>query len=171
MIYLLILSILVFTVYVTVITAKYGVLNSISESYYKLPYNSKFLFTLFCWGFSIPLMMVGLEQTGSILMFFAPAGIAFVGAAAAFKGDKVTHDVHMAGATIGIILSWLASMVLYDQYIAGVVFAFISATLVALTFALRKNLHYFWWIEILAYVFLLRAIIIRFVETIVWSII
>ncbi len=83
----------VFVTYVGGTSLKYGILGSISETYYRLPKNKKFLFTFFCWGIAFPAMIIASKP----LMFFASAGICFAGAAAAFK-EKLTHDVHMIGA-------------------------------------------------------------------------
>lgn len=155
---LYIISLMVFISYLTTITWKYGLLPSISESYYKLPSNRKFIFTLFCWGFSLPLMMLGLEQTDNVLMFLAPAGIAFVGAAAAFKGNKLTYQVHMTGAIIGVLLSHLAIWILYQQYIVGAIAFGLMIILIGLTW-LKFKVNYFFWIEVIAYLSIIYCVI------------
>ena len=50
----------VFISYVSFIWIKYGILPSISDSWYHLPENLKVLFTLFCWGFALPAAIIGL---------------------------------------------------------------------------------------------------------------
>jgi hypothetical protein len=78
----------VFFSYVGFIWKKYRVLVSISQSYYRLPKNLQILFTLFCWGFAFPAMIIGSNG----LMFFSGGAICFVGAAAAFQ-EELTHIV------------------------------------------------------------------------------
>lgn len=78
--------ILTFISYIWHIVKNYGILPSISESYYRLSDKQKKLFTFFCWGFAFPTIIIG----NSFFLFLAGAGIAFVGAAAAFK-SKMTN--------------------------------------------------------------------------------
>ena len=95
--------------YVIPMCAIYGIPVSISDSYYKLRRNLQVLFTLSMWGFAIPAIILGVEQSG--LAFFAGCGIAFVGASPAFKSENGKHTmegiVHRAGALIGLIGSQL----------------------------------------------------------------
>ncbi len=133
----------VFISYVSWIWARYGVLKSISQSYYELPKNLQFLFTFFCWGFSLPAIIVG--STG--LIFLAGSGIGFVGAAAAFQED-MTHEVHMIGAGTGVTASQLAIFLNFGLWPINI--AFISASLFLLLF--RKKIRgWIWWIEIAAF--------------------
>jgi len=140
----------VFVGYVSFIIGKYGILPSISESYYRLPKNLTFLFTLFCWGFALPATIVGLDLTDNFLMFFAGAGIMFVGAAAAFK-EKMTKKVHFIGAAIGITAAQLSTAFDFHMYYVNVVFITIALTiLLGKTVGRIKN--YVWWIEMIAFV-------------------
>jgi len=153
-----ILMLTVFIGYVSWIWARYGVLPSISDSYYHLPRNLQPLFTLFCWGFSLPAIILG----SSGLMFFAGAGIAFVGAAAAFK-EKMTAEVHITGAVIGVIMSQLAIWLQYGLWPLNLVFLGIAIPLVITRFIKKKDgseicPNRTWWVEILA--FLLICIVL-----------
>ena len=98
-----------FWAYVIPMCAIYGIPVSISDTYYKLRRNLQVLFTLSMWGFAIPAIILGVEQSG--LAFLAGAGIAFVGASPAFKSENGKHTmegiVHRAGALIGLIGSQL----------------------------------------------------------------
>jgi len=148
----------VFIGYVSWIWARYGVLPSISNSYYHLPKNLQPIFTLFCWGFSLPAIILG----SSGLMFFAGAGIAFVGAAAAFK-EKMTMEVHVVGALAGVLFSQLAILIQYGMWPLNLVFLGISAPLFITRFIKKKDGTHpcpnrTWWIEILA--FLLICIVL-----------
>jgi hypothetical protein len=139
----------VFVGYVSFVISKYGILPSISESYYKLPKSINFLFTLFCWGFALPAVIVGVDLTDNFLMFLAGGGIMFVGAAAAFK-ETMTKKVHFIGATIGITAAQLSTAIDFQMYYMNLVFV-----VLALTILLGKGLgrikNYVWWIEIMAF--------------------
>jgi len=134
----------VFVSYVSFIWIKYGIQPSISESYYKLPKSINWLFTFFCWGFAIPAMIIGLELTNSFLMFLAPAGICFVGAAAAFK-QTLTNQVHVIGAYSGILFSQLAILFCFKEpYIVA------SSFLWLVVFQLYAK-NKVWWQELVAF--------------------
>ena len=95
--------------YVIPMCAIYGVPVSISDTYYKLRRNLQVLFTLSMWGFAIPAIILGVEQSG--LAFLAGCGIAFVGASPAFRKDAINGVstmegiVHRVGAITAIIAS------------------------------------------------------------------
>jgi len=132
----------IFLSYVSFIWLKYGIQKSISESYYVLPDKLKPLFTLFCWGFAFPAIIIGVEITP--LMFFAGAGICFVGAAAAMH-EKFVRKVHMTAAISGIIFSQLAILIGFHMWWLNI----ISLALAALSLLSKK--HFIWWIEIVAF--------------------
>lgn len=148
MIGLFITMVTVFVAYVATIVSLYGILPSISDSYYALPKKWNFMFTLALWGFAIPAMIIGTPISG--LMFFACAGICFVGAAAAFH-QKLTKTVHIVGAATGMILSQIAIALpsVFDMWYVTA----ISVGLAALIYLFRKyinNTHIF-WIEIICF--------------------
>lgn len=134
--------------YISYIYKKFGILPSISESYYHLPLKLKFLFTLFCYFISIPSMMLGILLKDSVLMLLAGISISFVGATSTFK-DKLTRPIHIISAITGIILSNLAIMINFNLLYVSLIFLFLSVII----FLLRKKYfkNYVWWIEILAF--------------------
>jgi len=146
--YLIMLS--VFIGYVAWIWKRFGVLPSISDSYYHLPKNLQPIFTFFCWGFALPAMIIG----SSGLMFFAGAGIAFVGAAAAFK-EKMTSTVHVVGAMMGVLLSQLAILVQYHMWPLNIAFLAIAIPFTITRFIKIKGKEICpnrtWWVEIAAF--------------------
>lgn len=149
---LFILMIIVFVSYISFIWPKYGTLDSISQSYYELPKRLQPIFTFFCWGFALPAIIIG----SSGLMFFAGAGIAFVGAAAAFR-ERMTETVHIVGAMMSIVLSQLAILVQYGLWPLNIVFLVITITLMILSYIKNKEgkpicPNKTWWIEITAFV-------------------
>lgn len=137
-----ILMVTVFISYVSYIWIKYGVTKSISDSFYYLPANRQYLFILFCWLFSVPAIILG----DSLIMFLAGSGIAFVGAAAAFKQNKMQHWVHMVGAYSGVTLSQIAIWNNYHLWPINIVFIVLSLILLYLNV---KNK--IWWIELLSF--------------------
>jgi len=146
---LFITMLLVFISYMAFIISRYGILASISDSYYRLPKNLSFLFTLFCWGFAIPLTIIGLQLTDNFLMFFAGSGIVFVGAAAAFK-ETMTEKVHYVGAAIGISFAQLSTAFDFHMYYVNIFFL-VSILIILLGKILGKIKNYVWWIELVAF--------------------
>ena len=139
--FLFTLMLTVFISYLTFVVITYGVQTSISESYYRLPKKINFLFTFFCWGFAIPAIILG----DNALMFLAGSGIAFVGAAAAFK-DKMTNNVHMIGAYGGVLLSQISIWYNYHMWYITIIFIILSGTLLLL-----KVKNKIWWVEVAAF--------------------
>lgn len=143
----------VFCIYVGYIWDKYGVLPTISDSWYYLPNNQKILFTFFCWAFGFPAIILG--ETS--LMFLAGTGIMFVGAAPAFR-ENLTKNVHNVGATIGVIASQLSIYFDYDLLYVNIIF--LSIALIFLLF--KKWIHNkVWWIEIAAFASIVYALAIN----------
>jgi hypothetical protein len=139
----------VFVSYVSFIWIKYGVQRSISDSYYRLPKNLQPLFTLFCWGFAFPAIIIGVDLTDNFLMFLAGAGICFVGAAAQFK-EELTKGVHMIGAYGGVLFSQLAIAINFHMYYMNVIFILLAILFEVLGYyKIMKNK--IWWQEILAF--------------------
>lgn len=151
---LLIFVVLSFVGYISFIINRYGVLPSISESYYKMKNDNLFgggLFTLFIWSLSFPLIIVG----NTSLMFFAGAFLAFVGAATAFKDLEMTKRVHTIGAVGGIGFGFL-SMVL-DFQLNEITYFMLLASLILYLLKI-KNL--IWWVEVLAFVLIILGLFI-----------
>jgi len=136
--------------YITYIWTTYGVQRSISDSYYRLPKRLQPLFTLFCWGFALPAIIIGLSLVDSPLMFLAGSGIAFVGAAAAFK-ERMTHTVHMVGAYAGVAFSQLSIWIDYKMWYITIGFIILAGALQLLSLFNKKFKTCIWWQEILAF--------------------
>ena len=141
----------VFVSYIGFIILKYGVQSSVSESYYRLPRKHQFLFTLFCWGFAIPAMIGG----DSALMFLAGSGIAFVGAAAAFK-EKMDNWVHMTGAYFGIAMSQLS--IYFDFGLLYVNIISVSLAILITLLSLKWIKNQIWWVEMVAFLSICYAL-------------
>jgi len=147
--------VIVFSSYVSFIWLKYGIQRSISNSYYRLPNRLKFLFTLFCWGFAYPAMMLSLNP----LMFFAGTLICLVGVASAFKSNKILHISHMVGAYGGVALSMISIWIDFNMWYLTVAFIVISGLLMMFKNKLKNN--QIWWIEILAFSSICYALFIN----------
>jgi len=135
-----------FISYVLSMFLTYGVLSSVSLSYYKLPRNLQFLFTIAMWGYAIPAIMIGVPLSG--LMFLAGSGICFVGAAPAFKDLKMENTVHSIGAIVGIFFSQIFITFIMNQWYltAGLLL------LTAITYLIPKmKPNIVWWIEIFTF--------------------
>jgi len=138
-----IIMLIVFVSYVAFIWIRYGIQESISASYYVLPEKLRFIFTLFCWGFAVPAIIAGVETTP--LMFFAGAGICFVGAAAQIN-DKWIYKIHMTAAISGVVFSQLAIYFGYHMLSVNII-SILSALIVLIS--TKKNR--FWWLELVAF--------------------
>lgn len=149
MVYLIVLFLFMVAVYLTYnisIYRKYGILPSVSASYYSLPKKWNLLFTLFTWGYALPAMIIGVDLTHNVLMFLAGGGITFVGAAAAYK-EELTEKVHVYGAWIGIGATQLS--IIFDFHMWYV--SAVSIGLGGLLYLLKiKNLTY--WVEQIAFI-------------------
>lgn len=134
--------------YVGFIAIRYGVQSSVSESYYRLPRNLQWLFTIATWGYALPAIVIGLELTGNGLVFLAGAGIAFVGASPAFHSLGLEKTVHMVGAIVGITAMQIFLCVVGFWWIT-LAFGIVSGLLFVWK---RTYSHYIWWVEIAAFV-------------------
>ncbi len=102
---LVLLSLLILTIYIILVCKKYGVPDSISDSYYYIGW--KPIFTLVMWfvgGFMLPKAMEVTPET-QIIPFLAICGVLLVGAAPRVRDYERT--IHIIGASIGGIFSQL----------------------------------------------------------------
>lgn len=90
----------IFFLYTTYIRVYYKKQPSVSHSYYSLPSNRNFLFTIVMWMVAIgQLVHIEISQW----FFLSAAGFGFTGAANAFEDEKMTKYVHYIGTIVGII--------------------------------------------------------------------
>jgi len=151
---LLLASLLIFSTYVITIWIKYGILPTISDSYYILPDNRKILFTLTLWAFSLPVIIVGATTSGINIMFFAGASICFVGASPLFK-EHFEGRVHYVSAIIGIVLGLTSLWVNF-----GLGELVVTSVLLMLTIRILVKNNYTWWIEILAFLTIIIGLLL-----------
>lgn len=99
----------IFIFYNIYVTYKYGLLPSISDSFYK--HKSKPLFAFFIWLTVLPLIIV----SSTPLMFASGAFLCYVGASPNFKTNSgLEDDVHYFGALLGIIFGYLSMIIEYN---------------------------------------------------------
>lgn len=152
---LLIISLIVIGSYLGYVTLKYGVQESISDTYYTLGRPS--WFTLVIWGMILPLLIAGMIAGGSGFLFFAGAAIMFVGAAPAFKlEESIESKVHIIATYIGAGLGSLSVIFDFKWWFLGI--PFIVTSLLLLTDILKLKNKIF-WIEISAYIMLFLTIL------------
>jgi len=141
-----IISITILTAYLILITWKFGILPSISQSAYE--FKSSAWFTLGMWAVALPIVL----SAESGFLFLSGAAMMFTGAAAMFK-EPMTKTVHYISAVI-IILSGHAHLA-FDLNLGYVV---ICSLLLSIPLLFDKNRLL--WIEVLnAYVILISLIL------------
>lgn len=151
-----ILSACIFITYVLFITIKFGVLPSISDSWYKLQalggvwYS---LFTWFCYSLGVTLFFQTNGETA--LFFLAGAGLIAVGVATHFKlDDDIEPLIHFGGAVCCILSSFAALWIERGSYEPFIAFLTLSGL-----FALLRVKNTTFWIEILAFLFIILGLL------------
>ena len=127
----------------------YKIQPSISDYFYVLPEDQKWLFTAFLWSFSIP-FMIAYESS---FLFLAGAFICLVGLNQHFR-EKMDEFTHFLFAIGGISLGMLALIINYKMYYSVVLFGIIAA--VVYLEHLIKNKTF--WIEMSAIVIILISL-------------
>jgi hypothetical protein len=154
------LQLIAFISFISYIIYRFGVIKSISNSYYLLEPNRRFLFTIFCWAIGFPLIF--LEGR---LFFLSAVGFIFTGVAADYKIPQLTYKyilhihapqrtmvwwIHHIGAGIGILFSFLGLWINFGH--PELLIIFLISTLTIYLFNINNKL---WWIEIIAFILIL----------------
>lgn len=114
---LIIISLVIFFVYITITYAWFGIPYSISDTYYKLENRKKgagMLFSTMCvlvGSLLLPALLDMTQESYQFTVFLACAGLIFVGAAPQFK-LSLTNTVHYGSAVVCVIFSqiWVGLM-------------------------------------------------------------
>tara|TARA_R110000765_G_scaffold157094_1_gene260202 strand:- start:65 stop:541 length:477 start_codon:yes stop_codon:yes gene_type:complete len=146
--YIIIGQAIIFTAYITFLLCTFKkALPSISESWYALKPNRRWLFSAFSLSLGIG-MIAQVEQSG--LMFFGGGGLFFVGIATAFK-DKVVDMAHFFGAGLAILCPLLSLGLNNQKWLPLIVFFVSSVVILLLEKKYKVMSNSTWWIEIIAF--------------------
>lgn len=105
MVTLAIISAIVFALYLLIMAKLHGIQPSISDNYYVSRHPWTFTLVMWLVAFSmLPPMLTATSEAWQFTAFLACAGIAFVGAAAAYR-QQLTNTVHIAGAAAAGLFS------------------------------------------------------------------
>jgi len=149
--YILLWSFLVFISYLIYIVKQFGVLPSISDSYYFT--KKRLLFAMFIFSVVWPITWLGQQ---SILMQLAGGVLSFVGVAAGFNDSKIEKFVHFTGAVLGFTFAFIAVGLMFGTWWLS----FIMVAVVSL-FNLIKLPNKTWWIEVVGFVLLMLGFLIK----------
>jgi hypothetical protein len=144
------IQITIFILYTTLIVYRYGILPSISESWYVLPLRQKFLFTLFTWGLGIPMLFY---DSGAL--FLSGSALTFVGVATQFKTSiSFTREVHYAGALVGVLVPLIYFGISSDNWMPLLVQ--VISTIIIISTRIQNKI---WWTEIVAFFCVLSGLL------------
>lgn len=144
------IQLFIFISFITYIMVKFGILNSISESWYKLEEEKKgkgIIFTLFLW--SIGFLMFFQTNGSSGLFFASGVGLIAVGAATQYK-QKMTSTVHFSGAFSGLLFPLVA--VWFER---GLWYPLAGGAIIYLLSILFDIKNETWWLEVSLVFFIL----------------
>ena len=138
---LVLFSLAVFAIYLILMAKLHGIQPSVSDNYYVSRH--RWMFTMVMWMVAFGMLPAMLEVTPTMWQFSAficCAGIAFVGAAAAFR-EEVTCQVHFAGAITSAAGAFLWTACVWPP-MAGVGFLTCCGLLLWL------SRHVVYWLEV-----------------------
>lgn len=150
---LLIMAIIPIQFYIMAIKERFGVLPSISDSYYHLKGKQKLIFTLILWALAFPICFISVYQYDYVnwLMFSAGSLIMLVGVSPAFKHDKFENILHMIGAYGGVILSLLSIGFEYGSFLytfsVVIILIFLSVNVDFKPLKVKLAKNYIWYAE------------------------
>lgn len=170
---LTIIGMVLFTIYNVCIVSKFGIPVSLSDSFYLLNGVKKglgFIFTAMMVSMAFCLMPGWLEITETItswsknftaLPFLTAAGIAFVGAAPAFRKNEVEKLVHGISAYLAAAFSilWICIVCYEVALIVLPISVFVIVALGLSTKTLKSSKIY--WLEMLAFLSTFATILIE----------
>jgi hypothetical protein len=150
-----IIQLVVFITYIGYLINKFGILPSISESYYALMDSRKsYLFFLFTSALGVTMILQAQDQ--HVWYLISGIGLMFVGAASLFKvKEDGTAAIHYIGACVGIVGALIGHIEVYN--LLWPVGVYLAGTLIIL--AVFRNGSYIWWMEILAFVTIIAGFI------------
>ena len=145
MVTLAIISAILFAIYLYVMAKFHGIQPSVSDNYYVSKHPWTFTIAMWTVAFTmLPPMLSATMETFQLAAFLSCAGIAFVGAAAAYK-ESMTNTVHMWGAGIAGLMATIWAMTICPL----IAWTAIIVALLLLASKLRTKIY---WIELTAFI-------------------
>ena len=144
MVTLAIISAILFAIYLYVMAKLHGIQPSISDNYYVSKHPWTFTLAMWTVAFTIlPPMLSATTETFQFTAFLSCAGIAFVGAAAAYK-QSLTNTVHIAGAVTAALFA-----IIWAYTICPPLPTIAILTAAYILLAVRR--HKIYWAEVTAF--------------------
>lgn len=141
---LVLFSLAVFATYLIIMAMNYGIQPSISDNYYVSKHPWTFTLAMWLVAFTmLPPMLSATTETFQFAAFLSCAGIAFVGAAAAYR-QSMTNTVHIAGAVTASLFA-----IVWAYTICPPLPTIAILTAVYILLAVRR--HKIYWAEITAF--------------------
>lgn len=136
-----------FSIALAILIILYGIPESLSQSYYNLGGNKGkgYLFYLML-VITVFLLIAPLTEAAKFFGFMTGFFLAFVGAAAAFKDDKVQHIVHVSSAVLSSVFAGL-TLFKIEQLLWLIPVGIIIIILASLTKTWKKSIVF--WSEML----------------------
>ena len=141
---LVLFSLAVFATYLIIMSKLHGIQPSISDNYYVSKHPWTFTLAMWLVAFTmLPPMLSATTETFQFAAFLSCAGIAFVGAAAAYR-QSMTNTVHIAGAITSALFA-----IVWAYTICPPIPTIAILTAVYILLAVRR--HKIYWAEITAF--------------------
>ena len=141
---LVLFSLAVFATYLIIMSKLHGIQPSISDNYYVSKHPWTFTIAMWLVAFTmLPPMLSATTETFQFTAFLSCAGIAFVGAAAAYK-RTLTNTVHIAGAVTAALFA-----IIWAYTICPPLPTIAILTAAYILLAVRR--HKIYWAEITAF--------------------
>ena len=149
-----IVAMVMFVAYLWLMAKLHGIQPSISDNYYVSRHRWTFVMVMWWVGFGmLPAMLEVTPEIWQFSAFICCAGIAFVGAAAAFR-EEVTRQVHFAGALTSAAGAFLWTACVLPP-MAGVGFLTCCGLLLWL------SRHVVYWLEVTCFAMVFVTYILR----------
>ena len=152
MITLILIGAVIIVLFLAYVVINFGILSSISESFYRIKNN--WLFSSVLIAFSLCILAFAITYTEAILLVIAPFGIITVALAPRFK-DRHKTWIHYTGAAIGIGCGLTAIWLHYGLWWIDVI-----AIVLYLAIKLSKTNNSLWWGEIIAIFAIISGLLI-----------
>ena len=144
MVTLAIISAILFAIYLFCMAKLHGIQPSISDNYYVSKHPWTFTIAMWTVAFTmLPPMLSATTETFQFTAFLSCAGIAFVGAAAAYK-RALTNTVHIAGAVTAALFA-----IIWAYTICPPLPTIAILTAAYILLAVRR--HKIYWAEVTAF--------------------